>query len=570
MKCLNKYLAYGLQILLLLCVIAVFKCDVFAATSLSQDADGNYLINNADDYKKFVDDVHNQETYENQVILLKNDIIVVGEDYEAAYTFKGVFNGCDHEIDFTADNKKSKVNVFPFNIENAEIKNLNINIHERLYGSQVAYSWDTAFKHSVIDFISNSKLSNLSIYGDMTIIYDKAGNSIRLAAISGGENLIINNCRVAIKCDYDKENSLKDDDFTFSGNWQLYFNAIGQVNQSFTNMSIENCYSNCTYTDSINDFANFVDGKRNNNKKQGVVFKFMYCDTSASKVENVFFDKDIFPELAVGTNKLISDVANYTRPNNDSFAKSTADMKLKATYTGFDFDEVWGMSDIYNDGYPFIVAEDVKDAKKLIAALPAQITDADKTAVEAALKAYNALSDDQKLQVPADLVQALKDAEKAIEKKPEEQTKPQKQETKIKKGTKFIIAGNKYQVTGDKTASFIGGKNKKAKKITVPASVTYKKQTFKVTAIGPKACKGYKKLKVFVVGKNVITIGAQAFANTPKLKKLQVKSMALKKVGARACKGMHKKGVIKVPKKMLKKYKKLFKGKGQKKTVKIK
>ena len=40
--------------------------------------------------------------------------------------------------------------------------------------------------------------------------------------------------------------------------------------------------------------------------------------------------------------------------------------------------------------------------------------------------------------------------------------------------------------------------------------------------------------------------------------------------GAKALKGINKKAVIKVPAKKLKVYKKLFKGKGQAKTVKIK
>ena len=66
------------------------------------------------------------------------------------------------------------------------------------------------------------------------------------------------------------------------------------------------------------------------------------------------------------------------------------------------------------------------------------------------------------------------------------------------------------------------------------------------------------------------TIGAFAFAGDAKLKKIAVKSAVLKKVGAKALKGINKKAVIKVPKKQLKKYTKLFKGKGQKKTVKVK
>ena len=66
------------------------------------------------------------------------------------------------------------------------------------------------------------------------------------------------------------------------------------------------------------------------------------------------------------------------------------------------------------------------------------------------------------------------------------------------------------------------------------------------------------------------TIGKNAFKNCKKLKKITVKSKVLKKVGSGALKKIHKKAVVKVPKKKLKAYKKLFKKKGQAKTVKIK
>ncbi len=67
----------------------------------------------------------------------------------------------------------------------------------------------------------------------------------------------------------------------------------------------------------------------------------------------------------------------------------------------------------------------------------------------------------------------------------------------------------------------------------------------------------------------VRSIGKNAFKNCKKLKSIQIKGNALKTVGKNAFKGIHAKAKIKVPKKQLKAYKKLLKGKGQKKTVKI-
>lgn len=54
------------------------------------------------------------------------------------------------------------------------------------------------------------------------------------------------------------------------------------------------------------------------------------------------------------------------------------------------------------------------------------------------------------------------------------------------------------------------------------------------------------------------------------LKKITVKSMVLSSVGKNALKNIYKKAVITVSKKKLTAYKTLFKGKRQKKSVKIK
>ncbi|HCT91106.1 MAG TPA: hypothetical protein DF613_06975, partial [Lachnospiraceae bacterium] len=91
-----------------------------------------------------------------------------------------------------------------------------------------------------------------------------------------------------------------------------------------------------------------------------------------------------------------------------------------------------------------------------------------------------------------------------------------------------------------------------------------------VKTIGDKAFYGCKKLSAVTLGKNVATIGAQAFGGDAALKKITVKSVKLKKTGTKALSGIHKKAVIRVPAQKLSAYKKLFKGKGQKKTVVIK
>lgn len=142
------------------------------------------------------------------------------------------------------------------------------------------------------------------------------------------------------------------------------------------------------------------------------------------------------------------------------------------------------------------------------------------------------------------------------------------------KGKTYAKGQNRYKVTNASaskgTVSYAGGKNKKASKIIIPATVKIGSVTYKVTAIEKNALKNYKKASSVIIGKNVRTIGAGAFKGCGKLKKITVQTKVLKKVGSQALRGINKKAVVKVPSKKLKAYRKLFKNKGQKKTVKIK
>lgn len=109
---------------------------------------------------------------------------------------------------------------------------------------------------------------------------------------------------------------------------------------------------------------------------------------------------------------------------------------------------------------------------------------------------------------------------------------------------------------------------------TVPATIKSEdgKITFRVTEISKNAFKNHVKLKKVTIGKNVSRVGANAFSGCKKLKNIKITSTQLtkKSVGKHVFKGIDKKAVIKVPKKKLKVYKSIFKGKGQAKSVKIK
>ncbi len=196
----------------------------------------------------------------------------------------------------------------------------------------------------------------------------------------------------------------------------------------------------------------------------------------------------------------------------------------------------------------------------------------------------------------------------------------------VRKNQVYVVGNYKYKITNAKTdgkgtVTLTGVKNKaqkkKLKKINVAAAVEIGGKSFKVTAIGDAAFKGFTKATKIVVGKNVTTIGssaflgctraksivvgenvttigssafsgctkvvsatigskvtkigAKAFYKCKNLKKIVIKGSKLKSIGKNAIKGINKNAVIKCPKKMVKKYKKLWKAStGYKKTMQIK
>lgn len=163
---------------------------------------------------------------------------------------------------------------------------------------------------------------------------------------------------------------------------------------------------------------------------------------------------------------------------------------------------------------------------------------------------------------------------------PSNPPKPSNPTTSVKPakvGTKFKDSkGASYKVTGAKakkpTVSYTAPKKKAKGSVKIPASVTYKGITYQVTSIAAKVLKNNKKVTSIEIGKNINSISAKAFYGCKNLKKITVKTTRLtkKNVGKNSFKGIHKKAVIKVPKKKLNAYKKLFKSKGIGKKVAIK
>lgn len=139
-----------------------------------------------------------------------------------------------------------------------------------------------------------------------------------------------------------------------------------------------------------------------------------------------------------------------------------------------------------------------------------------------------------------------------------------------KKGVIITKSGVTYKVYKNTKTSEVSKVGKSAAaNVTIPNTIKVNRKRYKVVAVANKAFSNNKKVKKVTIGKNVTSIGKNAFKGCINLKSIVVKSSSLKKVGKNALQETNKKLVIKVPEKQVKAYKKYFNKKGNAK-VKIK
>lgn len=131
-----------------------------------------------------------------------------------------------------------------------------------------------------------------------------------------------------------------------------------------------------------------------------------------------------------------------------------------------------------------------------------------------------------------------------------------------KAGTSYTISGNEYKVSKPGAEVILVRTSKTTKNVSVPAQIYVQGITYKVTSIGAKAFNNNKKLTKVTIGTNIVKINSNAFFNCKNLKTVTIKSVRLtgKTANKKAFKNAHKKLVIRVPKKVKKIYKQIFKG----------
>ena len=136
-------------------------------------------------------------------------------------------------------------------------------------------------------------------------------------------------------------------------------------------------------------------------------------------------------------------------------------------------------------------------------------------------------------------------------------------------------SGTTYKVTNaskkNAAVQYTRTKSRKAKAVKVPDTVTVNGVKYQVTSVSTNAFSANKNVETITIGKNIKSLGKNLFKKNKKLKKIKIYTTQLtdKTVKKGAFNGVGDDVVIQVPKKMLKKYKKLFVKRGLSKQVKI-
>lgn len=151
-----------------------------------------------------------------------------------------------------------------------------------------------------------------------------------------------------------------------------------------------------------------------------------------------------------------------------------------------------------------------------------------------------------------------KPTEATTEKSTEVSTQTSTESPSISIGKIYEVKKLRYKVTGKNTVTFVGSRKKSITSLVVPKTVKLNKKSYKVTAVGAKACKGYKKLKKVTIGDNVTKIGTQAFSGCSRLRTVRITSKKLKSVGKKAFKNVPAKAEFRIPKSKAAAYKRLI------------
>lgn len=341
-------LSIAFAMIIVNCHIA--KADV---TELQQDDKGRYCISTADEYYFFVKN-NSKNPYKTSTVVLTNDIEITNES-KGLGMFGGTFDGQGHTIVFSATDRalsqKNTVPVFSFAVgPQGVLENTKVQIKK----TQI-YVGDASYAYTV--FRSNKGIiKNLSVTGNVALVCDESTTKWGESISVGGGDGEVENCEISIN--YDVESSMSSDEIAEK---IIDQNALWEICQfgtrdSISKMKYVNCINHGSYSSKISDIADSLSKKIDFEKDvvsgMYVVYSFRYANGN-STFSNCYYDKELLKDIRVVTKKTEEMYDGSELPNYAELGKTTAEMKNKETYEGFDFEKTWSISPDINDGYPY-------------------------------------------------------------------------------------------------------------------------------------------------------------------------------------------------------------------------
>ena len=366
----KKKLIQSLRAILLFIfmIISLFTVNIYANDKLElpTDKNGNYLIQSEKDFNTFVNYVNSNEKFENKKVILCSDLDITAitcyTDDSTGF-FHGIFDGKNHTINYKANDVKNYTNetsVFPFVFTNGKLKNINVNI-DQCNISETCDFEEGLMPHDVgilSKGILKTEIEGLQLKANVKITSwggDICGG-FKVSTFQTTQNSTIKDCNISINYDLADESecasiieTIKDQtaDWGYINDLALY--QLGDEDNAFSNTYI-NCYSSGKHGTYLQSLVKNLKNWNISDDHTGVIARFIGTpDGNKSSAKSCFYDSIAAPELEAVCNSRV----HTSFSNEETFAKTTEQMKNQATYEGIDFNKKWSISPDINDGYPY-------------------------------------------------------------------------------------------------------------------------------------------------------------------------------------------------------------------------
>ena len=348
-KCIKiwQYILFGIALVMILINCRIVKADT---TELRQNDKGQYCISTAEEYYFFVENYSNAP-YKTSTVILTNDIEITNQ-VTGLGKFSGIFDGQGHTITYSATDRtlnKKGISVISFSLDsNGVLENLKIKIEQtKLYVGDVSYS-------HIVFSSNNGLIKGLKVTGNVILVCDDLTTRWNVATGIGAGSGKVENSEFSIS--YGLESTMTSDEIAQKIIDKKTLWEICQLGIKISSrIQYKNCVNHGCYSEKISEIAEKISEKLDpeSNFSAGIYVVYSFRANNSSTITNCYYDKDIFKDIRVVTEKTKSLYSSKEFPNYEELGKTTAEMKVKETYIGFDFEKVWSISPDVNDGYPY-------------------------------------------------------------------------------------------------------------------------------------------------------------------------------------------------------------------------